>query len=108
MITIIIVLILFLFLLCIYAPKERIVEGLNTFNGRMAIQDQYFFDKLFDDVIYYPNKYDKDYETGEEIGKLIKTGWQECREKCPNHCVEFGISGNSYCFNKPFGDGKFI
>ena len=108
MIIIIIVLILLLFLLCIHSPKENIVEGLNTFNGRMSISDQYFFDKLFDDVIYYPNKYEKDYETGEEIGKLLKTGWEECREKCRGNCIEFGISSNSYCFEQPFGDGKFI
>jgi len=74
----------------------------------MSIDDQYFFDKLFDDVVYYPNKYDKDYETGEEIGKLIKTGWEECREKCRGHCTEFGPSGNSHCFSKPLDSGKFI
>jgi hypothetical protein len=71
---------------------------LNTFNGRMAIDDQYFFDKLFDDVSYYPNEYQKNYESGEQIGKLIKTGWIRCKEECPGKCMEYGISGHTYCF----------
>lgn len=81
--------------------NKKIIEGLNTFNGRMAIDDQYFYDKLFDDVVYYPNEYEREYENedrGEEIGKLIKTGWMRCKEECPGHCVEYGLSGNSYCF----------
>ena len=104
----IVVLILFFIWLYVYDFNYKIVEGLNTFNGRMSVDDQYFYDKLFDDVIYYPNKYDKDYETGEEIGKLIQTGWQECREKCLGHCVEYGVHGASYCFNKPTGKEKYI
>ena len=64
----------------------------------MAIDDQYFYDKLFDDVVYYPNEYDQDYKTREEIGKLVSTGWIRCKEECTGHCVEFGLSGASYCF----------
>jgi len=96
-----IILIIIGFLIYYYylSRKKDLVEGLNTFNGRMAIDDQYFYDQLFDDVIYYPNQYDKDYKTGEEIGKLISTGWARCKEECPGHCVEFGLSGHSYCFN---------
>ena len=97
----IIIIILLVFLaLFIYKNQKPIVEGLNTFNGRMAIDDQYFYDKLFDDVYYYPNEYEKNYERGEEIGKLIKTGWQRCKEECPSsgNCMEYGISGASYCF----------
>ena len=77
--------------------KEPMIEGLNTFNGRMAVDDQYFYDKLFDDVYYYPNEYERNYESEEQIGKLIKTGWVRCKEECPSsgHCVEFGVSGAS-------------
>jgi hypothetical protein len=75
-----------------------IIEGLNTFNGRMAIDDQYFYDKIFDNVTYYPNEYAKDYDTGEEIGKLLITGWMKCRQQCNGNCIEYGISGDSYCF----------
>jgi hypothetical protein len=79
--------------------KNQTIEGLNTFNGRMAIDDQYFYDKLFDDVYYYPNEYESNYERGEEIGKLIKTGWVRCKEECKHgHCVEYGPTGRSYCF----------
>jgi hypothetical protein len=63
-----------------------------NFNGRMAIDDQYFYDKLFDDVVYYDNKYDRD------TGDLISTGWQECKMACPNACIEYGVTGSTYCF----------
>lgn len=63
-----------------------------TFNGRMAIDDQYFYDKLFDDVAYYDNTYDRD------TGALISTGWDTCVTKCSGHCVEYGVVGSSYCF----------
>ena len=79
--------------------KSKKLEHLNTFNGRTAINDQYFYDKLFDDVYYYPNTYQKNYSNRkEEIGKLLKTGWVRCKEECPGHCVEYGVGGASYCF----------
>ena len=78
--------------------KNYIIEGLNTFNGRMAIDDQYFYDKIFDDVVYYPNEYAKDYDTGEEIGKLLITGWLKCKQQCKGNCIEYGVSGDTYCF----------
>lgn len=93
----ILLIIVFIVAVILYTNPDM-VEGLNTFNGRMAIDDQYFYDKLFDDVYYYPNDYEKNYERGEEIGKLVKTGWTKCKEECPGHCVEFGVSGRSYCF----------
>ena len=71
------------------------IEHLNTFNGRMAIDDQYFYDKLFDDVVYYPNKYEKDYDTGEEIGKLLETGWIRCLKDCTGNCVVAAIAAPS-------------
>lgn len=73
--------------------KEKQFTGtFTTFNGRMAIDDQYFYDKLFDDVVYYDNDYD--YDTGD----LIKTGWEKCKMQCSGNCVEYFVSGNSYCF----------
>ena len=101
-ITVIVIILLLLLFAFIFSKNRNIVmiEGLNTFNGRMAIDDQYFYDKLFDDVVYYPNDYERDYERGEEIGKLVKTGWVKCLEEVPpgGHCVEFGVSGASYLF----------
>ena len=63
-----------------------------TFNGRMAIDDQYFYDKIFDNVTYYDNDYD--YDTGD----LIKTGWEKCTTGCSGNCVEYFVSGRAYCF----------
>lgn len=75
--------------------KKDVIEGLNlnTFTGRLAIDDQYFYDQLFDDVFYYPNEPDK--ETSRWISS---TGWIKCKMECPGHCVEYGPTGNAYCF----------
>jgi hypothetical protein len=89
---IIIIIILLVFI------KFTSIEGLNTFNGKMAIDDQYFYDKIFDDVIYYPNEYEKSYATNEQIGKLEITGWDRCNQMCKGRCIEYGVTGNSYCF----------
>lgn len=65
-----------------------VVEGLNTFNGRMAIDDQYFYDSLFDQVYYYPNN--------ESDGT---TGWDKCKSECQGNCQSYGYTNISYCFN---------
>ena len=100
MIYIIIIFLVFFIIYFNLSNQKVIVEGLSTFNGRMAIDDQYFYDTLFDNVTYYPNQYDKDYKTAEDVGKLISTGWLRCLEECPGRCVEYGITGHAYCFNK--------
>ena len=83
----IIILIITIYLYNSYIKNNNlIIEGLDTFTGRMAIDDQYYYDKLFDDVYYYPN---------EEDGT---TGWAKCKSECSGHCVEFGVHGVSYCF----------
>lgn len=96
----IIIIIIIIFIILLIYNNCVTVEHLNTFNGRMAIDDQYFYDKLFDDVVYYPNKYEKDYDTGEEIGKLLETGWIRCLSECKGNCVEYGLTGHTYCFPK--------
>lgn len=94
-----IVYIVFSIIICINKiPKKQVIEGLNTFNGRMAVDDQYFYDKIFDDVKYYPNQYATKYDTGEDIDKLLMTGMMKCYDECSGKCVEYGISGNAYCF----------
>ena len=67
----------------------------SSFNGRMAVDDQYFYDKLFDDVVYYPNEYGKDLD----LGELLSTGWERCKMECPGHCVENAIHGATSCFS---------
>ncbi len=64
----------------------------SSFNGRMAIDDQYFYNKIFDNVAYFDNKYDYD------SGDLITTGWETCKMQCTGNCVEYGLSGATYCF----------
>lgn len=71
---------------CIYHQYTKKIEGLQTFAGRLAIDDQYFYDQMFDDVYYYPNEKDG------------TTGWQRCKTECPGHCVEYFVSGIAYCF----------
>jgi hypothetical protein len=100
MIYIIIIVLVFFIIFYNFLKQPILVEGLYTFNGRMAVDDQYFYDKLFDNVTYYPNQYDKDYKTAEEVGKLVSTGWVRCLEECPGRCVEYGLTGASYCFSK--------
>ena len=70
--------------------KNQLIEGLDSFNGRMAIDDQYFYDKLFNDVKYYPNLYKDD--------EFVEDGLVKCSSECPGNCVEYGQTGNSYCF----------
>ena len=69
-ILIIVVIILFV---SIIAPlkREKVVEGLNTFNGRLSIDSQYHYDKLFDDVSYYPNEYEKSLIEMKDSGLLV-------------------------------------
>jgi hypothetical protein len=66
-----------------------------TFNGRMATDDQYFYDKLFDDVVYYPNTYEED----SNLNNVVNTGWVKCKAECQGNCVEYGIGGTAFCFN---------
>lgn len=75
-----------IFILIFLLMKEKTIEGLQVFTGKYSIDDQYYYDKLFTDVAYYPNKEDG------------TTGWIDCKQNCPGNCVEFGPSGNSYCF----------
>jgi len=78
--------IILFFLIYLDMVRKKVIEGLNTFAGRLSIDSQYFYDQIFDDVSYYPN--DKD----------GTTGWIKCKQQCPGHCIEFGVSGNAYCF----------
>ena len=49
-----------------------------------------FDDKLFDDVKMYKS----------DIKDLKKAGIYECLEKCNGECVEYGVTGNAFCFPK--------
>ncbi len=97
LIVLLLTVILVVFIIYKYNKKE-LVEGLYTFNGRMAQDLQWYHDTIFDNVYYFPNTYAQPYETAEQSGKLLETGWDRCNRECPGRCMEFGQSGNSYCW----------
>lgn len=90
------ILLILLFLILLYIRPKNNIEGfLYTFNGRAAIDDQYHYDKLFDDVTYYSDEYDPD------TGATKTTGWEKCvlqNLKTGGKCVEFGLTGDTYYF----------
>ena len=83
---ILLIILIIIIIITLYENYNRKIEGLDTFNGRQAINDMYFYYKMFDDVTYYQNKSDFEF------------GMDECIEKCIGYCVEYGITGNAYCF----------
>jgi hypothetical protein len=66
-------------------PIEKVQSG----TGKNFINDN-----LFNDVIYYENDVDIDVPNGQ-------TGLEKCFGACAKTsgtCVEFGITGNAFCF----------
>lgn len=49
-------------------------------------------DSLFKDVVYYENDI-----RGDVYGRI---GLDKCLENCNGTCLEFGVTGNAYCFPK--------
>jgi hypothetical protein len=58
---------------------ENISEGTKSFD-----------DKLFDDVVMFKSS----------PTDVSKVGLYECLEKCKGTCVEYGVTGNAFCFPK--------
>lgn len=52
-------------------------------------------DPLFKDVIYYENDNIQFNKDGSTIGEL---GLSKCFKNCNGVCVEYGITGNAYCY----------
>jgi hypothetical protein len=72
----------------IKSPKDqekevKLFEKTNTRKSRIPMADP-----MFDKVVLYKSSTDVG-------GKL---GTQECLEKCKGQCVDYGLSGNSFCF----------
>ena len=84
-------LILFI-IIYIYLINIKEHFGLQTSASRMSIDRMYYDDQIFDKVDYIPNSQD--------IGEDGVTGWIKCMRDCDGTCLEYGISGNSYCFHK--------
>ena len=73
-------------------PKlERTINLIPQINGKEAVisHNNYSLlnDPLFKDVIYYENNVETE-----------KLGLDTCIEECNGNCVEYGQTGNSYCF----------
>jgi hypothetical protein len=71
------------------SQKEREkFEGLKLVNIESGTNS--FDDKLFNDVVMYKS----------DTKDTAKAGIYECLEKCKGNCVEYGITGNAFCFPK--------
>lgn len=81
-----------------WCNSHKRYEGLYTFNSRLSIDDQYFHDNLLDNATYFPNEYNHAYARSENIGIFNKTGMAKCLEQCPGQCMEYGVTGNAYCY----------
>lgn len=61
------------------------------------------YDILFDKVAYYQNKYNtnpQEIDTYKKMdfGKILSLGINDCYESCKGNCIEYGLTGNAYCF----------
>lgn len=99
----ILIIILIILLIFILFLNLKLKEHLNVANGELSKDEQYRYDSMFKDVDHYPNIYTETPELDDpskDLGKLKKLGLKDCREKCRGKCVEYGITGNAYCFNQ--------
>lgn len=80
------IVLLFLLLILLYITYYT-PEHFNTFVGKQAIDDQYFYDKLFDDVKYYTSSPEM-------------SGCYQCYKEKPasGYCVEYGLTDTCYLF----------
>lgn len=96
--------------------RSIVIEGLQTINHRMSVpREQYAYDKLFDNVIYFANSSatsvldssgqwvsgganEEAQVVDRDIANNLSTGEERCALQCPGHCVSFGLSGSSTCF----------
>jgi len=90
-------LIIILIILIYYLSNNSNIEKMTLENS--DTDDKDFYDEIFENVIHYPNEYEKDNFTEENIGKIIKLGIDKCKTECKGDCVEYGLTGHSYCFN---------
>jgi len=87
--------------------NKNINEGFYTSNTVKEHKDySIFYDQQFKNTKYYENDgifkntiyYEND-DTGATGNKGLLTGWQKCKLSCPGHCLEYGVSGNTWCFD---------
>lgn len=80
-------------LLVLYTNKEHLYPSTINNKDVLAIDNiktgtRTYDDKLFDDVIMYES----------DPADINKSGVYKCLENCKGNCVEYGITGNTFCF----------
>jgi hypothetical protein len=84
----ILLLILIVLLIVVYTKKSENFGGIMVENIKSGTTT--FDDKLFNDVVMYKS----------DVKDSTKAGIYECLEKCKGNCVEYGMTGNTFCFPK--------
>lgn len=71
-----------------YFGEDLTVVGKNTLKNEVRSGTDIMEDLLFKDVIMYQNDYTMEGELGLE----------KCIKDCKGRCVEYGVTGNTFCF----------
>jgi len=70
-------------------------KAFSIFNDSQLGNTKYYEnDNILKNTIYYEND-----DRGATGNKGLLTGWEKCRLSCPSNCVEYGLSGNAWCFD---------
>jgi len=86
-----IIILLIIIIILIFFNKNTFnnYESFNTTNTIKQIDGlSWFNDPMFETMSYFENDQDG------------FTGWKKCKIVCNGNCVEYGITGNSYCFER--------
>jgi len=92
----VIIILILAILFVLYTNKEHLYPStINNNKDVLAIDNiktgtRTYDDKLFDDVIMYES----------DPADINKSGVYKCLENCKGSCVEYGITGNTFCFPK--------
>lgn len=90
----VIIILIISILFVLYTNKEYLYPStINNNKDVIAIENiktgtRTYDDKLFDDVIMYES----------DPADINKSGVYKCLENCKGNCVEYGITGNTFCF----------
>lgn len=93
----ILLIILVIIILILIFKEAEYLDNLSTplENKNIGLKIEYqksgtesFDDKLFDDVVLYES----------DPADATKSGVFTCLEKCKGSCLEYGITGNTFCF----------
>jgi hypothetical protein len=76
-----------------YSCESKKYENFNTSNTIKQVDSlSWFTDPMFLILNYFEN----------DEGGL--TGWEKCKLACDGNCVEYGITGNTFCYDRETED----